>query len=362
MTIREATVRYEAWLGKHVTLISKDLALKHRNMREAVFPFLRATYYRWAQVWPEVCEEPASAPRVLGVGDLHVENFGTWRDAEGRLVWGINDFDEVWWLPYTSDLVRLAASALLADQENDLAIDADKVDGAILEGYEEALECGGAPIVLAEHHNVLREMAVERLKNPVRFWEKLEEQISPVKKVARSARKVLERAMPERDLECRWAHRRSGLGSLGRERFVAIAEWRGGKIAREAKALAPSAGRWAEKGGGAGKNLGEKILERAVRCPDPFVRIRKGWVVRRLAPDCSRIELAALPREHDEYRLLRAMGFETANVHLGSGRTGAIRKDLKGRPPGWLRRAAKWMVDAVEQDWKDWRRGAKSRG
>ena len=55
--------------------------------------------------------------RSLGVGDLHVENFGTWRDAESRLVWGINDFDEACCLPYTQDLVRLAASARFAVQE-----------------------------------------------------------------------------------------------------------------------------------------------------------------------------------------------------------------------------------------------------
>ena len=48
---------------------------------------------------------------MLAVGDLHVENFGTWRDADGRLCWGINDFDEADRLPYTNDLVRLAASA-----------------------------------------------------------------------------------------------------------------------------------------------------------------------------------------------------------------------------------------------------------
>ena len=57
------------------------------------------------------------APQVLGVGDLHVENFGTWRDAESRLVWGINDFDEACCLPYTHDLVRLAASARFAIEE-----------------------------------------------------------------------------------------------------------------------------------------------------------------------------------------------------------------------------------------------------
>lgn len=70
-------------------------------MKEAVFPFLRATYYRWAQVWPEVSPGTVSTPAVLAVGDMHVENFGTWRDIEWRLIWGINDFDEAWRLPYT---------------------------------------------------------------------------------------------------------------------------------------------------------------------------------------------------------------------------------------------------------------------
>ena len=51
----------------------------------------------------------------LAIGDLHVENFGTWRDKEGRLIWGVDDFDEAYSLPYTHDLVRLAASAEIAD-------------------------------------------------------------------------------------------------------------------------------------------------------------------------------------------------------------------------------------------------------
>jgi uncharacterized protein (DUF2252 family) len=36
-----------------------------------------------------------------------VNSFGTWRDLEGRLCWGVDDFDESYWLPYTNDLVRL---------------------------------------------------------------------------------------------------------------------------------------------------------------------------------------------------------------------------------------------------------------
>src|SRR3974390_2499593 len=108
MDLRESTRAYEAWLARTVPLGSSDLARKHRLMARDAFSFLRATFYRWAQLWPEVCGELADAPAVLAVGDLHVENFGTWRDAEGRLIWGVNDFDETASLPYTQDLVRLA--------------------------------------------------------------------------------------------------------------------------------------------------------------------------------------------------------------------------------------------------------------
>ena len=48
---------------------------------------------------------------MLAVGDIHIENFGTWRDNDGRLIWGVNDFDEAAEMPYALDLVRLTTSA-----------------------------------------------------------------------------------------------------------------------------------------------------------------------------------------------------------------------------------------------------------
>ena len=54
-------------------------------MRESPFVFLRATFYWWIQRRQSLGGQVADAPRSLAVGDLHVENFGTWRDAEGRL-------------------------------------------------------------------------------------------------------------------------------------------------------------------------------------------------------------------------------------------------------------------------------------
>jgi hypothetical protein len=163
--------------------------------------------------------------------------------------------------------------------------------------------------------------------------------------------------MPQKGLMWKVVHRRAGLGSLGRQRYVALAEWAGGLVAREAKALAPSAAFWAEHGKGTAPILYEQLIESAVPCRDPYVKLRKRWVVRRLAPDCSRIELAALPRERDELRLLRAMGFETANVHLGSIAPTRLQQDFKRRASGWLLRAARAMERAVRADHSAYRAG-----
>src|SRR5256885_11619135 len=260
--IVEATARYEAWLAQRIPLVKPDLQHKHRAMSAGIFPFPGATFYRWAGRWRAVASDAAAAPTVLAVGDLHVENFGTWRDAEGRLVWGVNDFDEAWPLPYTNDLLRLATSAVVASEYHDLRIDAKEAVSAVLDGYREALAKGGSAFVLAERHTALREMALNRLHDPETFWGKLEALPTLPTPVPSVVLTSLRRALPERDLKFRIVHRVAGLGSLGRQRFVALAAWGGGRVAREAKALAPSAGRF---------HYG-RVLGRGGPCADPWGR------------------------------------------------------------------------------------------
>jgi hypothetical protein len=348
--IARATARYEEWLARRLRLIESDLAIKHQQMRSAPFPFLRATFYRWAQTWQDICKDEARAPLVLAVGDLHVENFGTWRDIEGRLIWGINDFDEAWPLPYTNDLVRLAASALLSS----ITCDAKQGIDAILAGYREALTGGGRPFALAEHHTALRLMAVHRLHEPEKFWARLHALPYLHDRPDDAAIKAIRNLLPERAMRFRLVHRIAGLGSLGRERYLAIADWQGGCIAREAKALAPSACAWADGAKGSPPVLYREIMEHAIRTPDPFVRPQKRWIARRIAPDCSRIELSALPAKRDELRLLQSMGWETANVHLGTGKARVLLKDLEKRRKGWLYAAAREMEKAVLADFEDY--------
>jgi hypothetical protein len=357
MNIVKATQRFEQSLGKRTTIVRADLRLKHRRMAESAFPFLRATFYRWMQVWPEVCPDLAKAPRLLAVGDLHVENFGTWRDLEGRLVWGVNDFDEAAVIPYTVDLVRLAVSAALAIDDGHLNLKAKDACDAVLQGYQESLAQGGRPFVLEEQHPLLREMATGELRDPVHFWEKIDNLPRLVGRIPSNARKALERIMPERGVTYRLVRRVAGLGSLGHVRMVAIAECHGAKVAREAKAMVSSSVYWAEGRTGSHDILYQKIVDRAVRDKDPFVEVRGDWLVRRLSPHCSRIELSQLPAKRDELRLLHAMGWETANIHLGSPKVREdIRRHLGQMKSEWLLKATQDMVKAVTSDWRAWKK------
>jgi hypothetical protein len=357
MNIVKATAGYEDWLRTHASLIEDDLRVKHKKMAESVFAFLRATFYRWAQIWPEVCSELAAAPKILAVGDLHVENFGTWRDVEGRLIWGVNDFDESARLSYTSDLVRLAASVLLAAEEDRLAVTGKEACAEILDGYSRSMAEGGQPFVLEEGNKGLRSIALNELRNPDSFWKKMDDLPTFRGEISPGARDALEHLMPEPGLHYRLARRVAGLGSLGRERFVAIAEFRGGKIAREAKLLVPSAICWVSDRPGPTQIWYPYVLSRTVRCPDPFLHLRNQWVVRRLSPHCSRIDLAVLPRNRDERRLLFSMGWETANVHLGNREAiKNVLKHLKEQKASWLHSAARRMVTTVEEDWEAWKK------
>jgi hypothetical protein len=349
-TIEHATRSYESWLARQTNVVRADLRLKHRKMASDPFTFLRGTFYRWLQLWPSVCDSLLDAPRIIAIGDVHLENFGTWRDAEGRLIWGVNDVDDACQLPYVHDLVRLGTSARLAHQQNQLDVSIRDVSEALLEGYRESLARDGRPIVLAEQNQWLAQIAITQLHDPAEFWKQLNKR---ARASGRAPRDVLRVALPTSATDIRIARRVAGVGSLGRPRFVGLALVGGSEVAREAKALVPSAATWLN---GTSERAADKflLLNRAVRVPDPFLSIHRRWVVRRLAPDCTKISIDQLPRKRDHRKLLRAMGWETANLHLGSATRRTLEHDLNRRHKRWLEDAVEAMTDEVEKDWKVW--------
>jgi hypothetical protein len=338
------------------TVVEADLQYKHRQMRVEPFLFFRATFYRWAQLWPAVCPELRGAPKVLAAGDLHVGSFGTWRDAEGRLCWGVDDFDECWPLPYTNDLLRLASSAKIVADSERLTLSLKDACDAILDGYVQTLKCGGSPFVLAERDQYMETLGIRAIKPPDRFWETLAKLPASPHPLPADARQALRKTLPDANLDCKIARRKAGVGSLGQERFVALAQWNGGWIARELKALMPSACLWLSGKTESTQSYYREAIDSAIRSHDPFQTVGGRWLTRRLSPDSNPIDIADLSKGRDEQKLLHAMGAEAANVHLGSKRqTSSILKDLQKRKSDWLRRAARSMSKAMAGEWKEYR-------
>ncbi|OEV13728.1 DUF2252 domain-containing protein [Streptomyces nanshensis] len=98
--------------------------VKFRKMAASAFAFYRGTaclfYADAAEDDGPGGESVRKGPfldertgRVWIHGDLHAENFGTYMDANGRLVFNVNDFDEAFVGPFTWDVKRFAASVAL---------------------------------------------------------------------------------------------------------------------------------------------------------------------------------------------------------------------------------------------------------
>ncbi len=140
------------------------------------------------------------------------------------------DFDESYPLPYTNDLVRLAASVKTVIDGETLTIKLKNGCEAILEGYQKTLKAGGCPIVLAEREKNLERLGIKALKPSDDFWETLNRLPAMGDAVPGDADKALKANLPDAHLKYKVVRREAGMGSLGQQRFVAIAQWNGGFI------------------------------------------------------------------------------------------------------------------------------------
>ncbi len=119
---------------------------KFRKMAADPFAFYRGSacvfYADVAEREDPWADERTS--RVWIQGDLHAENFGTYMDGSGILIFDVNDFDEAFVGHFTWDLQRFAASvALIVLAEGDLG----RGDHAAHRGVRprlRAIRCGGS--------------------------------------------------------------------------------------------------------------------------------------------------------------------------------------------------------------------------
>lgn len=373
--ITESTASFESWLRSQMELYEPDLQVKHRKMAEDPFEFMRATFYRFAELWPERCKVFANMHKVVGVGDLHIENFGTWRDTEGRMIWGVNDFDEVHECAFPLDLVRLGVSVELAAQETQLVdLTIDEACAAMLTGYREGLASGGQPFVLERRNAWLLRLARAALKEPKLFWKRwLEEKTEPIPSDHDLPAGLEEVMLPHFPHGAKLQFRQTGkavdpkgLGSLGHRRLFAYTEWHGGPMGREAKKSCASALLWAA-GKPASANRIMDFLSAKSRPMSPHVSMKENWLIRPVLAETGRIELSELDltnsnrrRALDQERLLESMAFETANIHLIFGSSEELKKAASELKLADLKRGVAAMFDSVQSDFKEWRKHWKT--
>lgn len=319
---------HEDWMAGMLAVVADDLAAKHARMARSPFAFLRATFPLWLERAP--FRRDRDGILVASVGDAHAENFGTWRDVEGRLIYGVNDFDEVAPLPFDNDLVRLTASTLLAPGHDR---DGRDIAKAVIAGYRDGL-ANPRPCLPDERDLWLRpHVAVDDTRRE-RFWREVE--VLPAAAPPADARAVLREALPEGAGAPAFFRRQAGLGSLGKPRYVAVAGYVGGRVLREVKAFLPSIQRMAGPAGKAATaDLATSVARGPSRAPDPAWRIRDGWILRRLTASSRKIELKELgDRLADD--LLTIMGRDIGAIHAASGQAVAIAAELDRRPKRWL--------------------------
>ena len=365
--IVESTEAFEAWMKRRTDLSGRLLDKKHEQMAEGAFQFLRATFYRWVEQWPKVCRRLAERDDdvLLAVGDIHVENFGIWRDSRGDHVWGINDFDEACELPFTSDLVRLATSVALAAGQQKVETSPRRFCTWLLEGYRTGLEKEGEAFQV-QQHAALRQLTRGTAQDPGKFWKKkLDAKALRRAALPRGLESMLRASfMPGTKLAFREQRSPGGLGSLGRRRYTALVKGtdEGSHEAREAKALVPSAQYWISDQPHMPSQTAT-LLQHAIRIPDPHFQVHDQWLIRQLAPDVAKIELPTGnqdPRLKLAPEMLRFMGSETANIHLGSRSPDQLGQQLgeleKALGKNWLAAAAADMFAATQADYKRWRK------
>jgi uncharacterized protein (DUF2252 family) len=237
----DALRSYETWMAERLRIrhatpkqrarFGAALAAKHQRIARSDVAFLRGTFFWWLERWEAMEPRVRNAPRVLAVGDTHLENFGVWRDQEGRLVWGVNDLDEAHELPFTNDLVRLGTSLFLGIDAGALELDRERAVEELVTSYRKTLKGEGVPLILEAEHQWLRKLALLTVEDGQRFWDELRA-IEDDAEIDIDAAELLRQQLHRGAEVERIVYRDAGLGSLGKPRYVAIARWQGGLMAR----------------------------------------------------------------------------------------------------------------------------------
>lgn len=138
---RPSWVETELYYFNHPLAVDQpaEVQTKMTKMAASAFAFYRGTdhiFFKDMKTLPGSAYLNTETRKVWLQGDLHMQNFGGFRDANDNDIFDISDFDESYFGPYTWDLRRLAVSVVLVGKELGFSgSDRDAVIDELVETY-----------------------------------------------------------------------------------------------------------------------------------------------------------------------------------------------------------------------------------
>lgn len=372
---------------------TERLAMKYQRLRSDPFTFMRGTCHLFYERLPDE-RLFHRAPPVWSCGDLHIENFGSYK-GDNRLVYiDINDFDEAALAPASWDLVRLLSSILLAADTLDIRrSQALKLIKLAIEAYSSALTDGKARWIERDTAQGLLRERLNKLKD--RSREALLDKRTELKRQRRKLRTDGQHALPANKAQVAQvtalmddfaatrpnpdfykvldvARRVAGTGSLGLARYTILVKGKGAPNGHylldlkqaPASSLVPhltvAQPKWASQAQRI-VTLQQRMQAVSMAFLHPIVKRKTSYVLRGLQPSEDRIDLGAPDVSvSDLGGAVQDMARLTAWAHLRSaGRQGsALADDLiqfgqsRKKWQAELDSAAQHSARQVHTDWQ----------
>jgi uncharacterized protein (DUF2252 family) len=343
----------------HQHLPPDRVQLKYELMAQNAFEFLRGTCHLFYEDWATHGAGLDAAPAAWICGDLHWQNFGSYKGDDRLAYFDINDFDEGLLAPCSLDLARFLTSIWIGGPTlGAAAASADHCQALCetwLTAYTQALSLGKARSVQRETATGLVGQLLKQVskrdrpdfldgrttqKGGKRQLKIVKGKTEATTKADRAAVKTLIHTWaqtqsagllkgPDFFKVLDVAHRIAGNGSLGVERYLVLVEGKGnpdGNFLLDLKAArASSLAPYVKTGQPNWGSQADRAVNLQFRCqesPPALLSVltdgAQSYVLRELQPTADRISLANC-KPKALHKALTTMAEVTAWSHLRSG-------------------------------------------
>jgi len=367
------------------------LQMKYDAMRTDAFAFLRGTAHLFYAALPHA-RPLEKAPPAWVCGDLHLQNFGSYKGDNRLVYFDINDFDEAGLAPCTLDLVRFAASVFVAAGTVGFSdAQARRLTRRFFDAYVAAVEAGKARWIERDSATGLIAVVLNglRLRKRKAVLNKRTRLVNGRRHLIIDGMRVLPPSAKQRRMVARFmrrfvrahgnskffrlldvARRVAGTGSLGAERYVLLIEGKGspdGNYLLDLKEALPSVLRehvkhkqpkW-ESQAHRVVTLQRRMQAVSTAFLSPVKMGGRPFVLRGLQSSEDRVDLSRANDPRDVEQLMEDMGRLVAWAQLRStGRQGSASADAL--VAYWARRGrvretieiAKACAKRVQRDWR----------